>query len=71
MLTRSGFRELYFEDVSEAPLPAPPNGTAEDATQTPLSLSVYVENLAQKAENASRSLRERHIRLHRGVFRAK
>lgn len=71
VLTRSGFRALYFEDVSEAPLPAPPNGTAEGAAQAPLSLSAYVENLAQKADNAARSLRKRQIRLVRGVFRAK
>jgi len=71
LLTRSGFRELYFEDVSEAPLPGPPNGTTEGAAQAPLSLSAYVENLAQKADNAARSLRERQIRLVRGVFQAK
>lgn len=71
LLTRSGFRELYFEDVSEAPLPAPAKGTTEGAAQAPLSLSAYVENLAQKADNAARSLRERQIRLFRGVFRAK
>jgi len=70
-LTRSGFRALYFEDVSEAPLPSPANGTDGGAAQVPLSLSAYVDNLAQKADNAARSLRERQIRLFRGVFRAK
>jgi len=39
--------------------------------QAPLSLSVYVDDLAQKPENAARSLRERRIRLVRGVFRVK
>jgi len=41
------------------------------AAQVQLSLSVYVDNLAQKAENATRSLREGQIRFVRGVFRAK
>ena len=71
VLTRSGFSALYFEDVSETPLPAPATGAAEGAAQAPLSLSAYVDNLAQKADNAARSLRERQIRLVRGVFRAK
>jgi sarcosine/dimethylglycine N-methyltransferase len=70
-LTRSGFIALYFEDVSEAPLPAPAHGTPESAAQAPLSLSVYVDNLAQKVENATRSLLERQTRLVRGVFLAK
>jgi len=34
-------------------------------------LGVYVDNLAQKAGNARRSLQEGQIRLVRGVFRAK
>jgi hypothetical protein len=32
---------------------------------------VYVDNLAQKAGNARRSLQESQIRLVRGVFRVK
>jgi SAM-dependent methyltransferase len=70
LLTQCGFAGDYFEDVSEAQLPPPPSGTPESAPQAPLSLSVYVENLAQKADNATRSLREGQIRLVRGVFRA-
>jgi sarcosine/dimethylglycine N-methyltransferase len=71
VLTQCGFMADYLEDVSEAPLPPPADGTPESAAQAPLSLSVYVDNLAQKAENATRSLREGQVRLVRGVFRAK
>lgn len=70
LLTQSGFKVAYFEDVSDAPLPAPVPGTPEAEAQAPLSLSVYVDNLAQKAENATRCVREGKIRLFRGVFRA-
>jgi hypothetical protein len=70
VLTLIGFEAVYFEDVSEEPLPPPASGTPDDVTQAPLSLSVYVDDLAQKADNAARSLRERQIRLVRGVFRA-
>lgn len=69
MLGRCGFQEIYFADVSEEPLPPPADGTPEAVAQAPLSLSVYVEGLALKADNAARSLRERQIRLYRGVFR--
>lgn len=68
LLARLGFEVRYFEDVSEVPLPVPAAGSPEGAAQAPLSLSVYVDNLAQKADNAARSLRERQIRLVRGVF---
>jgi SAM-dependent methyltransferase len=70
LLTQCGFVATYFEDVSDAPLPTPASGTPESIPQAPLSLSVYVDDLAQKAENATRSLREGRIRLVRGVFRA-
>lgn len=70
LLAQSGLFAAYFEDVSNAPLPAPATGTPENAAQAPLSLSVYVNDLAQKAENATRSLQEGQIRLVRGVFRA-
>jgi SAM-dependent methyltransferase len=69
-LASSGFEAIYFADVSEDPLPPPASGTPEGVAQAPLSLSVYVDDLAQKADNATRSLRERQIRLVRGVFRA-
>jgi sarcosine/dimethylglycine N-methyltransferase len=70
LLAGSGFVADYFEDVSDVPLPPPAPGTPESAPQAPLSLSAYVDNLAQKAENATRSVREGQIRLYRGVFRA-
>lgn len=70
-LAGAGFESVHFADVSEAPLPPPPDGTPESAPQAPLTLSVYVDDLATKADNAARSLRERQIRLVRGVFRAK
>ena len=71
LLAEGGFKADYFEDVSDVPLPPPAIGTPEGVPQAPLSLSVYVDNLAQKAENAARSVREGQIRLFRGFFRAK
>jgi SAM-dependent methyltransferase len=71
LLADGGFTADYFEDVSDAPLPSPAIGIPESVRQAPLSLSVYVDNLAQKAENATRSVREGQIRLFRGVFRAR
>lgn len=70
LLEQSGLVAESFGDVSDAPLPVPTVGSPESAPQAPLSLSVYVDDLAQKAENATRSLREGRIRLVRGVFRA-
>jgi SAM-dependent methyltransferase len=71
VLGDSGFIAEYFEDVSDSQLNPPASGTPEVTAQAQLSLSVYVDNLAQKAENATRSLREGQIRFVRGVFRAK
>jgi SAM-dependent methyltransferase len=71
LLADSGFVADYFEDVSDVPLPLAAIGTPESVPQAALSLSVYVDNLAQKAENATRSVREGQIRLFSGVFRAK
>jgi SAM-dependent methyltransferase len=71
LLRESGFDADYFEDVSDTQLSSPANGAPEVTRQAPLSLSVYVDDLAQKGENAQRSLRERQIRFFRGVFRAK
>lgn len=71
LLAQCGLVAEYFEDVSHAQPPPPASGTPESGAQAPLSLSVYVENLALKAENAARSLREGQIRLVRGVFRAR
>jgi len=70
LLTQCGLVAEYFEDVSDARLPSPASTMPGGAAPAPLSLSVYVDNLAQKAENATRSLREGQIRLVRGVFRA-
>ena len=67
-LADAGFGVDYFADVSDAPLPPPPSGSPDSVPQAALSLSVYVGDLAQKAENATRSVREGLIRLYRGVF---
>jgi sarcosine/dimethylglycine N-methyltransferase len=68
-----GFVSELFEDASEAQLGGgspSPSSTPQAAPQPQLSLSTYVNNLAQKAENAQRSLREGQIRFVRAVFRA-
>jgi SAM-dependent methyltransferase len=69
LLGRSGFVAELMEDTSDAHL----GGTTANATPAAagqLGLSVYVDNLAQKAANARRSLEEGQVRLVRGVFRA-
>lgn len=72
ILGECGFVSELFEDASEALLSGTAaSGPAEAAAQIQLSLSAYVDNLAQKAENATRSLQEGQIRFVRGVFRAK
>jgi ubiquinone/menaquinone biosynthesis C-methylase UbiE len=67
MLGESGFVAEVFEDTSNAHL----SRTAADTAASPLTLGVYVENLAQKAGNARRSLQEGQVRLVRGVFRVR
>ena len=67
LLGELGFIAELFEDTSQAHL----NMAAADTAPNPLTLGVYVDNLAQKAGNARRSLQEGQIRLIRGVFRAK
>jgi len=70
MLGASGFLVECFEDASAGQLDGTPaNSAPEAAAQVQLSLSVYVDNLALKAENATRSLCEGQIRFVRGVFR--
>ena len=69
MLDETGFVEEVLEDTSQAHLNA--LASAASGASSPLTLGVYVENLAQKAGNAKRSLQEGQIRLVRGVFRAK
>ena len=72
ILDESGFIAEFFEDASDTQLSGTPvSGTPQVAAQAQLSLSVYVDNLAQKAENAQRSLHEGQIRFVRGVFRVK
>lgn len=66
LLGASGFVAEVFEDTSDEHL----RRSASEAAPTPLTLGVYVDNLAQKAANAKRSLQEGQIRLVRGVFRA-
>lgn len=65
VLGETGFVAELFQDSSEAHLSRP----AADTAPSPLTLGVYVDNLAQKAGNARRSLQEGQIRLVRGVFR--
>lgn len=65
-LGEAGFIAAAFEDFSDAQL----SRTPEVATPGPLTLAVFVDNLAQKAKNARRSLEEGQIRLVRGVFLA-
>jgi SAM-dependent methyltransferase len=67
VLGESGFIAEIFEDTSDAQL----GRAAADAAPSPLTLAVYVDNLAQKANNARRSLEEGQVRLVRGVFRVK
>lgn len=66
LLGESGFIADAFEDTSDAHL----GRTTADAAPNALTLGVYVDNLAQKAGNARRSLQEGQVRLVRGVFRA-
>ena len=65
VLRECGFIADLFEDTSDAHL----SRTTADAGPSPLTLGVYVDNLALKAANARRSLQEGQIRLVRGVFR--
>lgn len=66
LLGECGFVKEFFEDASTAQ----PGGTPEPPPKVQLSLSVYVDNLALKADNAMRSVSEGRIQLVRGVFRA-
>ena len=68
VLGETGFITELFEDTSDAHL----SGTTANATPAAsgqLGLAVFVDNLAQKAGNARRSLEEGQVRLVRGVFR--
>jgi sarcosine/dimethylglycine N-methyltransferase len=68
LLGECGFDTELLEDTSDVHL----SRTAANATPAApghLGLAVFVDNLAQKAENARRSLEEGQVRLVRGVFR--
>jgi len=76
MLNESGFTAEYYEDVSDTQLnppssSKPSNDSTQNSAQAQLSLSTYVDDLALKAENATRSLQEGQIRFVRGIFRVK
>jgi sarcosine/dimethylglycine N-methyltransferase len=67
-----------FEDASDMILNSPPpvsvtplmKGASAPVPHPQLGLSVFVDNLAQKATNARRSLQEGQARFIRGIFRA-
>ena len=63
-----GFSAERFEDVSDSQFS---RGTANStpAPEGQLGLAVYVDNLAEKAGNARRSLEDGQVRYVRGVFR--
>ncbi len=68
LLGGCGFITELFEDTSDLHM----SRTAANATPAvagQLGLSVFVDNLAQKAANARRSLEQGEVRLVRGVFR--
>ena len=82
ILDDCGFIPDTFEDASDmilnSPAPVsspsvsampPVNGKTGATPQAQLGLSVFVDNLAEKAGNARRSLREGQTRFVRGVFR--
>jgi SAM-dependent methyltransferase len=63
-----GFIAELFEDTSDSHLRRSVENGAPAVTGR-LGLAVYVDDLAQKAANARRSLEEGQVRLVRGVFR--
>ena len=66
LLGDCGFVVDFFEDASKPQ----PNAVPAPPPKVQLSLSVYVDDLAQKAENAMRSVEEDQVRFVRGVFTA-
>ena len=67
-LDKCGFTTELFEDISDADFSRSIANSTPAATGQ-LGLAVYVDNLAEKAGNARRSLEEGQIRLVRGIFR--
>jgi SAM-dependent methyltransferase len=70
ILGECGFIAELLEDTSDVHL-SRTAANAAPAAPGQLGLAVFVDNLAQKAANARRSLEEEQVRLVRGVFRAK
>jgi len=68
LLDAAGLVADRFEDTSDAHL-GKSTANATPAAQGQLGLSVFVDNLGEKAGNARRSLEEGRVRLVRGVFR--
>ena len=69
LLDEAGLVLELFEDTSDAHL-SRTVANATPAAPGQLGLAVFVDDLAQKAANARRSLVEGQVRLVRGVFRA-
>jgi sarcosine/dimethylglycine N-methyltransferase len=69
LLDECGLVAELFEDTSDVHL-SRTTANATPAAAGQLGLAVFVDNLAQKAGNARRSLEEGQVRLVRGVFRA-
>ena len=68
ILGSCGFVDDVFEDVSNAQFSTNVTNSTP-SSQGQLSLTVFVDNLGEKAGNARRSLEEGQIRYVRGVFR--
>ena len=68
VLDQCGFVAELFEDTSDVHL-GRTTANATPAASGKLGLAVFVDNLAEKAGNARRSLEEGQVRLVRGVFR--
>jgi len=76
ILSETGFIAESFVDASDTILNGPPVSVtlvsvSPDNAQAQLGLSVFVDNLAEKAGNSRRSLQEGKIRFVRGIFRVK
>jgi SAM-dependent methyltransferase len=67
ILGTCGFVDHVFEDVSDAQF-STNVANSTPSSQGQLSLTVFVDNLGEKAGNARRSLEEGRIRYVRGVF---
>jgi SAM-dependent methyltransferase len=68
LLDACGFIAELFEDTTDTHL-SRTLANATPAAPGQLGLAVFVDNLAQKATNARRSLEQGQVRLVRGVFR--